>query len=184
MTNKAISVSLAKIDYDLGQPYIKIIAHCPLDYEITMFQINVNMIEHGQWITKYYDASTSVAGLNNLIINFPVSALDGVVGPAIYEIYLKAENLNIPDEIEDKLVLSDVQYVYRNLLDGLLESDKCEGLSDELIKQYLILYGHQQAIHDGDLDVAKELFKLLHKNLTKCGNNTRRISCNCYDKHR
>jgi hypothetical protein len=31
-----------------------------------------------------------------------------VVGPAIYEIYLKAENLNIPDEIEDKLVLSDV----------------------------------------------------------------------------
>jgi hypothetical protein len=35
--NKAISVSLAKIDYDLGNPYIKIIAHCPTDYEVTMF---------------------------------------------------------------------------------------------------------------------------------------------------
>jgi hypothetical protein len=28
--NKAISVSLAKIDYDLGKPYIKIIADCPV----------------------------------------------------------------------------------------------------------------------------------------------------------
>jgi hypothetical protein len=25
---------------------------------------------------------------------------------------------------------------------------------------------------------------LLHNNLTKCGNDTRIINCNCYDKHR
>jgi hypothetical protein len=35
--SKAISVSLAKIDYDLGEPYIKIIADCPLGYEFTLF---------------------------------------------------------------------------------------------------------------------------------------------------
>jgi hypothetical protein len=84
----------------------------------------------------------SVSGLNDLILNFPVSTLEGVTGPAIYEIYIKAENLVEGIELEDTLILSDVQYVYRNLIDGLISSDKCELLSDELVKQYLLLYGH------------------------------------------
>ena len=179
--NKAISVSLAKIDYDLGEPYIKIIADCPSGYEFTLFQISVHMIENGQWVTKYFDASQVLAGQSSTIMALPVSYLPDVAGPAIYEIELKAEDLASYEEVFDKLILSDVYYVYRDLLDGLLSSDRCDPLSDELIKKYLILYGHQQALQE-DLDVAKELFKLLHNNFTKCGNNSRIVNCGCHDR--
>jgi hypothetical protein len=182
--NKAISVSLAKIDYDLGKPYIKIIADCPSDYEFTLFHITVHMMENGEWVTKYFDASQVLEGHNtNDPIILPVSSLPGVSGPAIYEIEFKAEDLNSYEELFDKLILSDVYYVYRDLLDGLLSSDQCDPLSDELIKKYLILYGHQQALKE-DLDVAKELFKLLHKNFTKCGNSGRIVNCGCHDRCR
>jgi hypothetical protein len=182
--NKAMSISLAKIDYDLGEPYIKIIVDCPSSYEFTLFHITVHMMENGEWVTKYFDASKALVGQSNAPIVLPVSALPGVSGPAIYEIELKAEDQISYEEVFDKLVLSDVYYVYRDLLDGLLSSDRCDPLSDELIKKYLILYGHQQALQE-DLDIAKELFKLLHKNFTKCGNNGRRIvNCGCHDRCR
>lgn len=181
MPNKAISVSLAKIDYDLGEPYIKMIAGCPSGYEFTLFHISVHMIENGEWVTKYFDVSSALAGQSNASIALPVSYLPGVSGPAIYEIELKAEDVISYEEIFDSLILSDVYYVYRDLLDGLLSSDRCDPLSDELIKKYLILYGHQQALQE-DLDIAKELFKLLHKNFTKCGNNGRVVNCGCHDR--
>lgn len=181
--NKAISVSLAKIDYDLGKPYIKIIADCPSGYEFTLFHITVHMMENGGWVTKYFDASQVLAGQSNASMTLPVSSLPDVSGPAIYEIELKAEDLTSYEEVFDKLILSDVYYVYRDLLDGLLSSDRCDPLSDELIKKYLILYGHQQALQE-DLDIAKELFKLLHNNFTKCGNSGRIVNCGCHDKCR
>ena len=179
--SKAISVSLAKIDYDLGEPYIKIIADCPSGYEFTLFHISVHMIENGQWVTKYFDASQVLVGQNGTTMALPVSYLPGVSGPAIYEIELKAEDLTTYEEVFDRLILSDVYYVYRDLLDGLLSSDRCDLLSDELIKKYLILYGHQQALQE-DLNVAKELFKLLHSNFTKCGNDSRIVNCGCHDR--
>lgn len=181
MSEKAISVSLAKIDYDLGQPYIKIIADCPSGYEFTLFHITVHMIQDDKWVTKYFDASQVLAGQDRTTMSFPVSYLPEVSGPAIYEIELKAEEKEEYTEIFDKLILSDVYHTYRNLLDGLLSSDRCDPLSDELIKKYLILYGHQQALKQ-DLDIAKELFKLLHSNFTKCGDNGRTVNCGCYDR--
>lgn len=181
MPNKAISVSLAKIDYDLGEPYIKMIADCPAGYEFTLFHITVHVIENGEWVTKYFDASQILMGKSSANEVIPIRYLPGVSGPAIYEIELKAEDIISYEKIFDTLILSDVYYVYRDLLDGLLSSDRCDPLSDELIKKYLILYGHQQALQE-DLDVAKELFKLLHKNFTKCGNNGRAVNCGCHDR--
>ena len=101
------------------------------------------MMQDGKWVTKYFDVSPALAGQNNTVMSFPVSYLPEVSGPAIYEIELKAEHLTTYEEIFDRLILSDVYYVYRDLLDGLLSTDRCNPLSDELIKKYLILYGHQ-----------------------------------------
>ena len=47
--NKAISISLAKVDYDLGQPYIKIIADNPQGYQFTQCIIEVHPIIDGDW---------------------------------------------------------------------------------------------------------------------------------------
>lgn len=189
MSEKAISISLAKIDYDFDEPYIKIIADCPSGYAFTNMTITVQMPNGNKWIEKDFDASSLVSGKEDVVLNIPVSVLEGVEGPAMYYINLAAnlsdgvESENpceeLPLEIYTDIYLSDVHGVYRCLLDGLLHADPCEGVSNEVIKNYLILYGHQEALAEGDLKNAKELYKLLHKCFSKCGNIERTSKCNC-----
>lgn len=189
MSEKAISISLAKIDYDFDEPYIKIIADCPSGYRFTNMTITVQMPNGNKWIEKDFDASKLIAGKDDVVLNIPVSVLEGVEGPAMYYIKLVAKLIKgeepenpceeLPAVIETDIYLSDVHGVYRCLLDGLLHADPCEGVSNEVIKNYLILYGHQAALADGDLKNAKELYKLLHKCFSKCGNIERTSKCNC-----
>lgn len=183
--NKAISVSLAKIDYDLGQPYIKIIADCPYDHTFIGFFISVLIPTEKDWEEYRYDASTAVAGQKKLIAPFPISALSDVRNrPAIYQIRLIAEDSS-GLQITDDLVLSDANYIYRYLLDGLLDEGKCVDISDEMLQKYLVLYGHEKALQAGDIDVAKELFRVMHKGFKKCGGFERSdINCGCHDRHR
>lgn len=189
MSEKAISVSLAKIDYDFDEPYIKIIADCPSGYRFTNMTITVQMPNGNKWIEKDFDASSLIAGKDDVVLNIPVSVLEGVEGPAMYYIKLVAKLVKgeeqenpceeLPLEIHTDIYLSDVHGVYRCLLDGLLHADPCEGVSNEVIKNYLILYGHQAALADGDFKNAKELYKLLHNCFGKCINKERTSKCNC-----
>ena len=189
MSEKAISVSLAKIDYDFDEPYIKIIADCPSGYRFTNMTITVQMPNGNKWIEKDFDASSLIAGKDDVVLNIPVSVLEGVEGPAMYYIKLVVKLVKgeepenpceeLPDVIYTDIYLSDVHGIYRCLLDGLLHADPCEGVSDEVIKNYLVLYGHQAALADGDFKNAKELYKLLHNCFGKCINKERTSKCNC-----
>lgn len=178
--NKAISISLAKIDYDAGKPYIKIIADNPTGYVFTKFIITVYLVDGNKYKVGRFDASTTIEGQKDLVLNLPVSALEGIEGPAIYDMQILSENGLDGEELQDRLYLSDTHYVYRELLNELLTEEKCLGIDDSLIKKYLILYGHQQALQAGDLEVAKELFLLMNKGFSKCGNaNVKSVNCGC-----
>lgn len=180
--NKAISVSLAKIDYDFGKPYIKIIAHNPYGYKFTQFFLTVYSIEDGEWKERYFDASTTIADHEDIALRLPVESLSEVTKPSIYYITLKSENEG--GELDVELYLSDIHDVYHCLLDGILNTSKCGDVDDDLIKKYLILYAHQQALTDGDIDVAKEMFKLMRDCFTKCGTGGRpNIKCGCNGKY-
>ena len=183
--NKAISISLAKVDYDLGQPYIKIIADNPHDYTFTKCIIEVHPISNGNWEdVKRFDVSMLLKGREDINMVLPVSALDGMSSPAIYDIYLMAEHKTDHSEpiLSDRLYLSDIHGVYRHLMDGLLDADKCSGVSDDLIKKYLLLYGHQAALEAKHLDIAKDYFKLMHQGFSKCGSTNNSINCGCHDR--
>jgi len=179
MNNKAISVSLAKIDYDFGKPVIKIIADCPLDYTFDRMDIITYEVDGSDWKRLQFDASGLIADKNDIVFYLPVESLEGVVGPCIYDIYIHATD-GFTEEIYDRIYLSDVHGVYRHLLDGMLNQGNCEAMSDDLMQKYLMLYGHQQALQAGDLEIAKELFKLMHKGFSKCGNSGRtETNCGC-----
>ena len=184
MGKRAISVSLAKIDYNHGKPHMYVLADCPQGYYFTKFFITVHMLKNGEWIEKEYDASNTIfkdRDVNDLVLNLPIEALEGVSGPAIYHVNISAENSEYK-KISDHLYLSDVQYIYRYLLDDVLSADSCNKVSDEAIKKYLTLYAHQKALADGDLDVAKYLFRLMHNSFAKCNNKyTRTVNCKCND---
>lgn len=54
----------------------------------------------------------------------------------------------------------------------------CSSISDEAIRKYLILYGHQAALYsEGGEDIAKMLFKILVKQFSNCSSNTRPGRC-------
>jgi len=88
-------------------------------------------------------------------------------------------------DLEDSMICSDVNFVYRCMLDDVMgqADSRCAGISDEAIKKYLILYGHQAALAAGDEDTAEEYFRLLNNCFTNCGSNYRpdrhSNSCNC-----
>ena len=90
----------------------------------------------------------------------------------------------LPEEIEpNTMVCSDVNHAYRCMLDDLLKEDKCDTISDDVIRKYLLLYGHQAAISVRDMETAEIYFKLIGNCFSKCASKYRPPkhvqSCNC-----
>jgi hypothetical protein len=81
------------------------------------------------------------------------------------------------------MICSDVNSVYRCLLDDILKDVGCDSLSDEAIRKYLLLYLHQAALSVKDLETSESAFKLVSNCFNKCGSKDRPEkhvqSCNC-----
>jgi hypothetical protein len=88
---KAISVSLAKIDYNHGKPHLYMIADCPRGYVLTHMGITVSAFIDNKWEDQHYTVDDWVDGHNDIVLNVPLSILEGANSPAIYHIYLQAE---------------------------------------------------------------------------------------------
>ena len=115
--NKAISISLAKIDYDLGQPYIKIIADNPHGYQFTQCIIEVHPIIDGNWgEVKRFDVSSLLEGREDINMSLPVSALEGASSPAIYDIYLKVVLIHIFFSLNNSIHISFVVIIKFKLI--------------------------------------------------------------------
>lgn len=183
--NKAISVSLAKIDYDLGNPYIKIIADCPTGQQFVLFMITANILDGNTYRQYRYDISSAIKNEQGQIaIMVPINQLKGLNGPGIYEIHLQAEDTTSLQKGEmTTMILSDVTCAYQWMMDDLLASEKCSTVSDSLIQKYLLLYAHEQAMANLRIEEAKEYFKLIHQGFSKCGYNVSRSQCNCSENY-
>lgn len=127
------------------------------------------------------------------VIRIPLEDL-GVNYPAMYIATFKAslQTENCNKEIIDTAICSDVSSVYQCLLEDIVDScDNCSkgsSVSDETIRNYLILYGHQSAMYRRDLDVAERYFKILSKcfkscsggcNTNCCGQHTHNVKSDC-----
>lgn len=86
-------------------------------------------------------------------------------------------------ELTESMICSDVNYAYRCMLDDILKDDPCEKVSDDAIRKYLLLYGHQAALTVEDMETAETYFKLIGNCFEKCPANERSIkhaqTCNC-----
>lgn len=112
--------------------------------------------------------------------------------PEMYEVKLEAFHNELADsDLEDEMevdecwtppvsitsyaVISDVSKVYSCLMHDILNmgngKDICvdSKASDELIRNYLILYAHQEAMKLRELQDAKKYFDMLNKCFTLCG---------------
>lgn len=203
--NKAISISLFAVSSGFGdnnEKALKLIIDCPKGYFFTGCVLEVKI---GDNQTDRYELSTALFGADdttdektdhwNIVI--PLSML-GIDRNAIYKIYLTASETIIEDkkdsegnvigttikygdQISDTAYASDVEGSFNCMLAHILNSDPCEAVSDDVIRNYLILFGHQAALREGDVASAWEYFKLLDNCFNKCGNeHTSKVSpCNC-----
>lgn len=87
--------------------------------------------------------------------------------------YIKEECIKPQEVITATAYISDVSKVYSCLMDDILSMGEslCDNseVTDKLIRNYLILYAHQEAMHLRELPEARKYFTLLQNCFTKCG---------------
>lgn len=134
------------------------------------------------WNKQYYSGQFKVEDL-------------GVKVPEIYEIHLEAaHNDNFEDDeeqhpsdyiepecikpqevLETTAYISDVSKAYTCLMNDILSMGNGEKIcedadaTDNLIRNYLILYAHQEAMHMHELEEARKYFTFLNKCFSNCG---------------
>ena len=94
--------------------------------------------------------------------------------------------------IEEKIHISDVSKAFDCLIDDIYAYDSTgnSDIQDRVIRNYLILYGHQQALIREDYhDESVKLFNLLNNCFKKCSgdrNDKGSISsgCGCYQVYK
>ena len=126
----------------------------------------------------------------------PVSLL-GATGPTIYHIYIEAthiagceevaiEGVTHTEVISKSATVSDVSNVYKCLIDDIVAlqatcADK--SIQDRVIRNYLMLYAHQEALQLNYLDEGRKWFKYLQNCGNSCSSPDRDINvgCGCKD---
>ena len=85
----------------------------------------------------------------------------------------------LPDSFLDTAVCSDLNFVYQCILGNIVnQTDDCVGVSDDVIRNYLFLYGHVQAMEHRHFETAQEYFKVLVRRFHKCGSKHDKCACN------
>lgn len=177
MSNKAISVSLYRVSSD--DQYLDMIVDCPTEYYFTQFLLTVEKLIEGKYVSNKYDLSEATFDGHEEESHFnfriPLSAFSINGEPALYKAELKAVLKEDEDEeIKDVLITSDVNFAYRCMLDDILgNNDRCTTISDDAIRNYLLLYGHQAAMAVEDFETAKEYYKLIANCFDTCSRDYR-----------
>lgn len=183
-----ISIDLFRVSSD--SKYIDMIFDCPSGEQFYMSAFKLE-VRDGNGNSENFDLTPALftgdskedqLDKDHWVVRIPLDKL-GITYPAIYIAELKAhtwppenpeeEDDYEPIEVTSTAICSDVNNVYRCLLDSVIEScDECSSgckMPDDAIRNYLILYGHQAAMYQRDLDVAERYFRILSRCFTNCG---------------
>lgn len=189
VSNLANSVSLFRVSAD--SKFLDLMIDSPRNYYLNYFVLNVWLPSSDSTISfdlsdaTFYDANNQWIQQNHWVIRIPLEDL-AINDPAMYYATLKAEYddgttpAGTYDPLITELVASDVNYAYECMLKNILSLGKCDTLSDDMIRNYLLLYGHQSAMFVNDDETAKEYFRIISSCFNKCGTTTPSgSSCGC-----
>lgn len=200
--NNVISVGLFRVSGD--SKYLDMIFDCPEDFHFESLHLEVRFLEQGKFKLKFFDLSNAlfidpvtgeiITNKQHWTVRLPLYKLDIFV-PAIYIGTLKMaaddESISNPCGCYDPedncltttMVCSDVNSAYKCMLDDILKEGSCETVSDDAIRKYLLLYGHQAAMAVEDMETAEAYFKLIGNCFNKCAVKDRPAKhaqpCNC-----
>lgn len=186
-SNLANSVSLFRVSAD--SKFLDLMIDSPQDYYFNFFVLNVWLPQSDTTLSfdlsdaTFTDTNNNLVKQSHWIIRIPLEDL-GINEPAMYYATLKSTyfgtNASAPNELITELVASDVNSVYNYMLNSILTMDKCDILPDDMVRNYLLLYGHQSAMFVNDDETAKEYFRLITNGFNKCKTSVPSgTSCGC-----
>ena len=169
---KRININLCRISRRDSGLYLDVIIDTDV-YKVTSLEVTNLYTPDTIW--QFAQALGNTSGKRAFSI--PLHQL-GDAGSSIYKLTIKGELAN--DTIEESAYVSDVEFMYECLLSELnnLEAGQCEPVSDDLIRKYLLLYGHTLAMSYGDVTHAEYFFN----KMKGCGNKCQTLikTCNCH----
>lgn len=182
---KNISINLFRISSD--SKYLDIIIQAPADYVFKQFNLEVRFIKNSNFTSIYFNLSDVLIkneSINKLMYRIPLSSLNEIDVNAIFIGSFVTINPETFEEIEDTAYCSNVNNIYLEILDDIMNlKNECSNISDDTIRNYLLLYGHESAMAQGDMDTALEYYKILINHFNKCGTLNRHCSTGCGSKH-
>ena len=198
MNKSKICINLFRVSSD--SKYLDMIFSCPEGYYFTSLFLEVRIPSGSKFISKMFDVSTAlfmsqgepIEDKQDWTVRIPLDKL-GINTPAIYKATFKIEKIEDQEQsqcepqvdcncqndscLEDHAICSDVNQVYKCMLKELMKlEDPCFEVSDDLIREYLLLYGHQSALTLGDLEIAERYFRLIVNCFDNCSNP---CGCTC-----
>lgn len=196
--NDLISIELFRISGSSKELYMIFNCNDIQHFHFASLHLEVRFLEKGIFKSKFFDLSSALFGNQNQsrdhwTVKLPLEKL-GISYPAIYIGTLIAAP-NDPNQtnpcgcsdptdtcLKATMVCSDVNGAYRCILNDLLKEERCDSVSEDAIRKYLLLYGHQAALTAQDLETAELYFKLMGDCTNACSNNhsvAHTQPCNC-----
>ena len=191
---KEIEISVLRVS-STGK-YIEFVINCPIDYKFSKFTIQVYGKDQVYSIAEslfYNEQNEYITETDNIFSGQVDVKLLDVTEPSMYQIFLEAEHKSKeehqenyidqeastceqpPETIKATAIISDVSNVYNCLMDDILSLNaKCvdKTIQDRVIRNYLILYAHQQAMQLNLIDEAYRWFKIIRNCFSPCANNS------------
>lgn len=180
-----IHINLLRVSTD--SKYLEFSVECPANYRFNLLYITrYNVVTKQNDVTR--DASNLLLGTSNQeIMRIATSALGDDV--TMYQVEFGVEaidpaNPQIPNTVG---ICSNINFVYANLLDLVMSFTNCcisQSDYDNLDRNHMILYAHQEAMRLERYTEAKYFYDIIWNLFTNCGPTTRQSNiinkpCNC-----
>ena len=180
-------INLLRVSRD--SKYIEMFIQAPTDYQFKELLIQ-KLPSDGKFSNTWKDASALVANKDSVTIKIATGIFDSTGSYPMYKFKISLiwagegdepgiDGSKISDQY-DIAFISDINNVYSYILSLILDLDcKCLEPSNELFRMFSFLYAHQEAMRLGRYDDAVDLYKIIFKNLRKCGYLDRADNVGC-----
>ncbi len=193
MAKKNIEIEELRVSSDGSA--IEFAFNCPSEYYFTDFIIEVvgsdKQFSLADALFKDADGNYLI-GTTRFVDAVLLSEL-GVTEPSIFRVTIKAELIeeqeqecdcgDFPETLEKEAYISDVSNVYKCLIDDIIALDsRCldEDVQNRVIRNYLMLYAHQEALKLKLIDEAEKWFSYIKTCFNNCGHPDRNgADCGC-----
>lgn len=155
---------------------------CDKDYQISEFEPNIENLDQSDFTIRLSLNENQPDGLEIKPFTPIICQLE--LNAKVIKEYEDSLDCDDLTEIQAFALASDVNFVFDDLMNDVLTMGDCGEPSSDLMRNYMILFAHQEAMRLSKIEEAKKYYKILAKKFNSCCNNNKSysnssIGCGC-----